>query len=328
MLIWVILFCLAVSAFGLSAVSGGGAGLLLMPLLGLIVTPAQVPAALSIGTASSSISRITAFYSNIRWDIVRYFIPAALPLCGFGAWLLTRLDPLYLEVCLAIFLIGNLPLIFFAQPIRSEKTIEGGKIFLVAIGAGAGFLSGFTGAVGLIFNRFYLRLGLRKEEIIATRAANEILLHLLKLGLYGTFGLLSTRVLLAGGILAAAAISSSYLMRMILPLVHDHVFHRLNHLAMGIAGFVMLITSGIQLAHRENIVISYVTESTGHTASMKWGHHTFTVELENGQEVEIKHAIRALDLVYAPYFSKHYRRQENILHLSTVSGIYLSSRAL
>lgn len=64
MIVWSVLFATAVVAFALSAVSGGGAGLVLMPILGLILAPENVPAALSIGTSVSSISRI-AFFSEI-----------------------------------------------------------------------------------------------------------------------------------------------------------------------------------------------------------------------------------------------------------------------
>lgn len=328
MLIWALLFCLAVIAFGLSAVSGGGAGLLLMPLLGMIVPAAQVPAALSIGTASSAISRIAAFHASVRWEIVRYFVPAALPFCVLGAWLLTWMDPLYLEICLALFLIGNLPLLFLPRKPASAPIWAGGRLPLMAIGAGAGFLSGFTGAVGLVFNRFYFRLGLRKEEIVATRAANEILLHLLKLCLYGMFGLLSVRVLLVGLVVAAAAISSSFLMRVVLPLLHEHVFHHVSHTAMGLAGIAMLVTSGSTLAGREHITISCATAPSGQEASMGWGRHVLSVELEDGREIEIKHTIRSLVFSSPSPLEKNNRKIQKILHLSPASGIYVTRRIL
>ena len=62
MSVWVVLFVTAVGAFALSAVSGGGGGLILMPILGWLLVPESVPAALSIGTAVSSVSRITFFF--------------------------------------------------------------------------------------------------------------------------------------------------------------------------------------------------------------------------------------------------------------------------
>src|ERR1700741_3011214 len=114
-----ILFVCAAFAFALSAVCGGGASFILIPLLGWIVPGAQVPAVLSIGTAASSISRIITFYSNIRWKIVIWFVPPAIPAVWLGAWLLTYLNPVYLELILGIFLLSNLSLIF-----KSKKDSE------------------------------------------------------------------------------------------------------------------------------------------------------------------------------------------------------------
>lgn len=86
MLLWSLILVASAAAFGLSAVSGGGAGLLLMPLLGLVLPGTQVPAALSIGTVASSATRIISFWQAIRWDIVRHFAPTALPFAALGAW--------------------------------------------------------------------------------------------------------------------------------------------------------------------------------------------------------------------------------------------------
>jgi uncharacterized protein len=43
----VLVFVSAFVAFGISVLAGGGAGLVLIPLLGFVLPPASVPAALS-----------------------------------------------------------------------------------------------------------------------------------------------------------------------------------------------------------------------------------------------------------------------------------------
>jgi len=47
-----------------------------------------------------------------------------------------------------------------------------------------GFVSGVTGAIGLLFKRLYLRYSLTKEEIVSTQTASEIFLHLTTLTSY------------------------------------------------------------------------------------------------------------------------------------------------
>jgi uncharacterized membrane protein YfcA len=68
------------------------------------------------------------------------------------------------------FLIANLPQLFTSKNKTEETGKEYPKSALALIGFSAGFISGITGAVGLLFNRFYLKFGLKKE-IVATRAA-------------------------------------------------------------------------------------------------------------------------------------------------------------
>ncbi|MFT8371206.1 MAG: sulfite exporter TauE/SafE family protein, partial [Acetobacter sp.] len=166
------------------------------------------------------------------------------------------MNPAYLSLLLGLLLMGNLPLLFRKpMPSRAVATVPVAKLHMP--GAAAGFISGFTGAVGLVFNGFYYRLGLRKEEIIATRAANEILLHLLKIILYAALGLLSAHATVAGLVVAMAAILSSMGMKYLLPYLHDRLFHYIGHAAMVIAGIMMVIIAGEQIAQQENITVYF-----------------------------------------------------------------------
>lgn len=325
MLLWSLIFAVSTLAFGLSAVSGGGAGLILMPLLGLAVPAAQVPAALSIGTAASSLARIAAFRRAVRWDVVRHFAPTALPFAMLGAWALSRMDPVYLNLLLGLFLVGNVPLLFRRTPhMVNGKGADGGtphQAWLSAIGAAAGFLSGFTGAVGLLFNGFYYRLGLRKEEIVATRAANEIMLHLLKLALYGAFGLLDARGLAAGAAVAAAAILSSLLMRRILPYLHERLFRHVGHVATVAAGVAMLVAAGGQIARQDRLALHYAHAPTQIAASLSWRRHVFAVEWEPHDELELSHSIRDWTLGDRPRAAAP-PPHSYILHVSPHKGLY------
>lgn len=56
---------------------------MLIPVLNRFLPVVQVPAALSIGTASSSVSRIAIFYRDINWKVVSYFCQQ---LCRQHGW--------------------------------------------------------------------------------------------------------------------------------------------------------------------------------------------------------------------------------------------------
>jgi len=255
----IIIFIASFLAFSISAICGGGAGLMLLPILGRMLPIVQVPAALSIGTFTSSASRLVIFRKSVCWHIVKYFVPTALPAVWLGAWLLKYLNPLYLEIAMGLFLISNLTFLFKkpTEIISKEKLT---KLTLSLIGFSAGFLSGLTGAVGLLFNRFYLSYGLSKEEIVATRAANEIILHLVKIVLYFLFGLITMKAVSIGIVVSVSAILSSWLMKWVLPKLSEIIFKKIGYFAMVITGFLMLSQSGsdLLLANSGNIDTDFI----------------------------------------------------------------------
>jgi uncharacterized membrane protein YfcA len=294
-MIVVLIFIAAFLAFIVSAVAGGGAGLVLVPLLRLILPVASIPAALSIGTAASSVSRIYLFRSSIRWDVVRRFVPTALPAAALGAWLLTLFEPVYVEFMLGCFLLLNLPALFRRDTSAGDRPLPLGR--LPVLGAAAGLLSGFTGAVGVVFHRAYYRMGLSKNEIVATRATNEVLLHLLKIALYAAFGLMPRSAIVAGVMVALAALLASFAARWLLPLMRESLFRRIGLIAMLGSGVAMFSLSGNQILRIHNAWVAYVSPDDEHELQLYWGGvRRFAIEREEegGLVVECVVAITAL----------------------------------
>jgi uncharacterized membrane protein YfcA len=288
-MIIIIFFC-ALIAFSLSAVCGGGAGLLLMPVLGVYLPASRLPAALSIGSTFSSLSRVFIFYKNIRWNIVAWFVPAAIPSVILGAFLLRFINPLYLEIIMGLFLIGNLPEIFKKK--SSDNTNQNNpKLQLLIIGFLAGFLSGLTGAVGLLFNRFYLRYGMTKEEIIATRAANEITLHIIKLVLYGFFGLLSGQVISIGITIAIAGVCSAWVMKWGLKFITEISFRKIGYAAMVISGISMLTQSSAGIFTQNNAQVTWAPFANGVESKLQWQNSHMAIEFEYNEGFEYEQQI-------------------------------------
>ncbi|WP_300664975.1 sulfite exporter TauE/SafE family protein [Fluviicola sp.] len=291
--ILIILFIVSFLAFSISAICGGGAGLMLIPILGQLVAVSQVPAALSIGTFTSSASRLVVFRKNIRWSIVKYFVPAALPAVWLGAWLLKYVNPVYLEIAMGLFLVSNLTFLFKKPKELSETEIPA-TIKLTSIGFLAGFLSGLTGAVGLLFNRFYLRYGLTKEEIVATRAANEIMLHLVKIVLYFLFGLITGKVIYIGIVVAASAIFSTIAMKWILPHLSEVSFKKIGYSAMVLSGFVMLSQSGADLFISKNPTTAPHLQA--YEQKLNWQHANYELEFTYDHGFEFEQVIPITEL--------------------------------
>jgi hypothetical protein len=266
-----------------------------MPLLGMFIPTSQVPAILSIGTLSSSASRVVVFFAKIRWDIVRWFVPSAVPAVFTGALLLRFLNPIYLEVMMGIFLVANLPALL-RKPTTLQENAKSSHRLLVIIGFFAGFLSGLTGAVGLVFNRFYLRYGMSKEEIVATRAANEILLHLIKLCLYASFGLITSKVIVGGVTIAVASLLSSWFMKWGLEKISELFFKRIGYASMVISGVVMLAQSGNAMISQNGASLTFAPISKGVESKVQWQQAFFSIEFEYDEGFEYEQVISLSDL--------------------------------
>lgn len=291
----IIVFVISFLAFAISAICGGGAGLMLLPVLGRLLPISQVPAALSIGTFTSSATRLIVFRKNICWHIVKYFVPAALPAVWLGAWLLKFVNPLYLEIAMGLFLISNLT--FLLKKKKQINTIKkSSNLALSLIGFCAGFLSGLTGAVGLLFNKFYLQYGLTKEEIIATRAANEIILHLVKLVLYFLFGLISQKVILVGLVVAVSAVLSTQSMKWILPKLSETLFIKIGYTAMIISGIMLLSKSTTDLFETNNGSVYTNTKSKGLETKLKWQDSYYALEFSYDEGFEYEQVIPITEL--------------------------------
>lgn len=293
-----IVFVCSFLAFSISAISGGGAGLVMMPILSNLLPVSQVPSSISIGTFASSASRIIIFRKNISWKIVRYFLPAALPAVWLGAWLLKFINPFYLEVGMGVFLVINLPFVFKKQLAEVEKP-PAPAYLLSIIGFLAGFLSGLTGAVGLLFNKFYLRHGLNKEEIIATRAANEIVLHLVKIVLYALFGLITREVIYIGLVIAVSAFLSTFFMKKVLPFVTELFFKRIGYLAMVLSGVFMLTQATRNLMHMNDGAVSFNLVSKGIESKLHWKNASYSLEFKYDEGFEFEQVVGLEDLTEA-----------------------------
>lgn len=301
-----LLFIAAFVAFCLSTVCGGGAGLLLLPLLGRVLPVAEVPAALTFGTATSSVSRIAAFRDSVRWDVVRIFVPAALPGAVIGAISLRYVNPAYVELLMGIFLIANLPELFRKQAAASGP----GNLRphrLAIIGFAAGFISGLTGAVGMLFNRVYLRLGLTKEQIVATRAANEVTLHLTKLIMYAAFGLISKNALGFGILVAVAAVLASYFMKRVLPKIRESLFRKAGYAAMILSGLMLFDNARGTLARENNAMIRVIAIENGAEATLGWRGKLWEIEAKFSGGIEVEREI--------PFATLHDEKQAHLLSL-------------
>jgi uncharacterized membrane protein YfcA len=280
-----LLFFATILAFWMSAICGGGASLILVPILNWLLPTSVVPFSLTIGTFTSSASRIVVFKKHIRWHVFFWFVPFSIPAVLLGAAVMKFVNPLYLQWVVGLFLIANVPELFRKKKEQEKEQKPYPKIVLAIVGFFAGFISGVTGAIGLLFNRFYLRYGLTKEEIVATRAANEIFLHTIKLAIYAVLGLYTREAIWLGVAIAFASVFSSYTVKFILPHISEFVFRRIGYGAMVVSGIFLLIGTTNNIIQKDQI--SFSTNQYDER-TINWRNSNFVLEfaIDDGLEIE------------------------------------------
>ncbi|ELS33049.1 sulfite exporter TauE/SafE family protein [Pseudanabaena catenata USMAC16] len=108
----------------------------------------------------------------------------------------------------------------------------------------AGFLkayvSGLVGTTGPVLNPFYLRYGLLKEQMIATKAAHMTIIHVFKLITYGLLAALSQEQAIAGLAIGLAAIPANLVGKYILSRMSSQQFRQIVLVFMAVGGIWML----------------------------------------------------------------------------------------
>ena len=107
----------------------------------------------------------------------------------------------------------------------------------------ASFLSGLVGATEPILNPFMLSYGLEKEQLVATKSLNSLVMQLTKLTTYTIFGALSWEAVIYGVLLGIGAVSGVYIARKHLLNIHLERFRNYTLIIMAISGVLMLAKS-------------------------------------------------------------------------------------
>ena len=221
----------------LSVLSGGGASLLLMPLVGLVAGAKAIAPSMTLGIAISSSSRVFYFWRDIDWKLFRWLAPGTVIGAVLGARLFAELDAGWIQLLIALYLLTTV-VQFNQKPKAGRFRIK--TWHFAPIGLVIAFLSGLIGGVGPLMNSAYLSYGASKETLIGTRSTNAVLLHLVKIGSYVAFGVFTREALEIGLMLGAASVLGNYLGKRLLSRISEVIFRKVVVGTMVFSGALML----------------------------------------------------------------------------------------
>lgn len=180
------LITLSLSAFFTSILAGtigmGGGVIFVGILASMVEVDLVIPlhsALMVIGNAS----RIFLFLKHVKWRIVAFYAGGLVPGSAAGIYIFSLLPKDLIKLMIGLFILAAI-----LTPMKKAETSEAEKIF-VLVGLLSGFFGIFFGATGPITAPFYMRQGIIKENFIATKAACQVLDHLVKIVLFGFIGI-------------------------------------------------------------------------------------------------------------------------------------------
>ncbi|PWU49049.1 hypothetical protein DLJ46_10350 [Micromonospora globispora] len=203
----------------LSAVTGFGGGVLLLPVFTALFGLRVAVPVLTLTQLSSNGGRVWLNRRELRWPLAARFAVGAVPFAVAGALLLAHAPLAALKRLLGVFLLAVVAWRHLAR--RPGRPTD--RTF-VAVGAASGLGSALLGSVGPLTAPFFLAAGLTRAAYVGTEAAAALTLHLSKTAGYAAAGLLTRDVVLLGAALTPATLAGAWVGRRIVGRISDRLF--------------------------------------------------------------------------------------------------------
>ncbi len=218
---------------GILGMAGGAALLAVMTTLLPAGDVVPLHGAVQLG---SNTTRAFAFLRHVDRRILWRFAPL-VTIGAFAAarlWSGVRLP--WFKPMIGAFVIGLLVWRRWAPALRRPPL----WVYL-PLGGLVGFLSIFVGATGPLIAPFFLRDDLDKEQIIGTKAACQLVLHLSKLGAFLGIGYDYRPHLPLLALMLGATVVGTYLGKFLLSRLPTRIFVRVFELALGLLALHLLV---------------------------------------------------------------------------------------
>ena len=237
MLITIAIIATALAASILAAVAGFGGAVVMLPVLVWAVGIQDAIPILTIAQLIGNLSRVVFNKRELKWPVVWHFALGAVPSAVIGGVIFATAPAAALVRLLGAFLM----LMVIYRHTRWGKSAKLTLRGFVPLGAASGILSAVLGTVGPFAAPFFLSYGLVKGAYIGTEAMTAVIMHITKLGVYGSYALIGIRTLLIGIAIGIVMILGTYIGKWLLNKVPEHIFPYIIEGTMLVAGSIFLI---------------------------------------------------------------------------------------
>jgi uncharacterized membrane protein YfcA len=233
----IVVIIAALAASFLAAIAGFGGSVIMLPVLVWTVGVTDAIPILTIAQLIGNLSRVALNRHELKWPVIWRFALGAVPSAIVGGIIFAKAPAVALVRVLGVFLI----LMVAYRHTRWGKSIKLNLRGFVILGAASGILSAVLGTVGPLAAPFFLAFGLVKGAYIGTEAMTAVVMHVTKLGVYGSYALIGVRSLLIGLGIGAIMILGTYLGRKLLYRVPEQLFPYIIEGTLLISGIIFLV---------------------------------------------------------------------------------------
>ncbi len=209
----------------------------MIPLLSSVLGSEAVPPVITFNVLVGSVQRTWSLWRYIDWRVTLWFMPGTIVGAILGAYTFTQLNLEWLQILVGLFLIYSLFSFGFGKKERSFNVELWHFLpcsFLIAV------VSGIIGSTGPVVNIFFLNYGLVKEEMIATKSFNTVILNLIKIIAYAILGVLKPEYIGYGLVISLAAIPGNWLGEFVLEKMSAQQFRAAVLSVMVMSGMFMI----------------------------------------------------------------------------------------
>jgi hypothetical protein len=261
----IIVYLSGVSFFAwiVSTLAGGGSPFILIPLVNLLMGASAVPPVITIGMFLGNAHRVMLFWRSINWELTAWYAPSAILGSFLGAYTFTKIHLDWLQLVIGIFLIISAILFLLEKETIPNLKLEQQSLLetesqeeesqhlikskfelkawhIMPAGFLKAYVSGLIGTTGPVLNPFYLRYGLVKEQMLATKATHVVIIHLVKIITYGAFSAMSREQVIAGLAIGLSAIPANLVGKYLLSRMSPQQFRQVVLAFMAIGGMWMM----------------------------------------------------------------------------------------
>lgn len=227
----------ALAASTLAAVAGFGGAAIMLPVLVWAFGIGDAVPILTIAQLMGNLSRVWFNRTELSFSVVKWFGLGAVPAAVVGGIIFATAPAGALVRLLGIFL---LLMVAYRHSPWGRATRIGLRGFL-PLGAASGAISSLVGVVGPFMAPFFLAYGLVRGAYIGTEALATVMMHVTKLGVYGTYSLIDINTGLVGVAIGSVMFAGSFLGKQILTRVPEARFPLVIDTVLLVAGLLFII---------------------------------------------------------------------------------------